>query len=75
LRTYAPLVGLDRGFTIYDQGDRLRAVKEAMARMKLDELSVTPERVDAAISKAKNDLLSPAALAKRGGDHVAAVAA
>ena len=74
LRTYAPLVGLDRGYTIYDQGDRLRAVKEAMARMKLDELSVTPERVDAAISRAKNDLLSPAALAKRGGDHVAAVA-
>src|SRR5205807_2532109 len=31
--------------------------------------------VDAAISRAKNDLLSPAALAKRGGDHVAAVAA
>ncbi len=75
LRTYAPLMGLDRGFTIYDQGDRLRAVKDAMARMKLDELSVTPERVDAAISKAKNDLLSPAALARRGGDHVAAVAA
>ena len=75
LRTYAPLVGLDRSYTIYDQGDRLRAVKEAMARMKLDELSVTPERVDAAISKAKNDLLSPAALARRGGDHVAAVAA
>ena len=25
---YAPLVGLDRGFTIYDQADRLRAVKD-----------------------------------------------
>jgi DNA helicase-2/ATP-dependent DNA helicase PcrA len=75
LRTYAPLVGLDRGFTIYDQGDRLRAVKDAMERMKLDELSVTPEKVDAAISKAKNDLLTPEGLARRGGDHVAAVAA
>src|SRR5204862_3385275 len=30
LRQYAPLVGLDRGFTIYDQSDRLRAVKDAM---------------------------------------------
>jgi len=75
LRTYAPLVGLDRGFTIYDQGDRLRAVRDAMERMKLDELSVTPEKVDAAISRAKNDLLTPEALARRGGDHVAAVAA
>jgi DNA helicase II / ATP-dependent DNA helicase PcrA len=75
LRTYAPLVGLDRGFTIYDQGDRLRAVKETMARLKLDDVAVTPERVDAAISRAKNDLLTPEALARRGADHVAAVAA
>ncbi len=75
LRTYAPLVGIDRGFTIYDQGDRLRAVKDAMERMNLDELSVTPEKVDAAISKAKNDLLTPEGLARRGGDHISAVAA
>ena len=75
LRSYAPLVGLDRGYTIYDQGDRLRAVKETMARMKLDELSVTPEKVDAAISRAKNEMLTPQALARRGGDHVSAVAA
>jgi DNA helicase-2/ATP-dependent DNA helicase PcrA len=75
LRTYAPLVGLDRSFTIYDQGDRLRAVKDVMERMKLDELSVSPEKVDQAISKAKNDLITPETLARRGGDHVSAVAA
>jgi DNA helicase II / ATP-dependent DNA helicase PcrA len=75
LRTYAPLVGLDRGFTIYDQSDRLRAVKQAMERMDLDGLSVTPERIDAAISRAKNDLVSPEVMAKRAGDHVAAVVA
>ncbi len=74
LRTYAPLVGLDRGFTIYDQGDRLRAIKQVMAQLDLDSLSVPPEKVDAAISKAKNDLISPEVLARRGGDHVAAVA-
>ena len=75
LRSYAPLVGLDRNFTIYDQSDRLRAVKQVMAVHDLDGLSITPERVDAAISKAKNDLLSPEAYARRGGDHVAAVTA
>lgn len=76
LRSHAPLVGLDRSFTIYDQGDRLRAVKQVMAQLELDGLSVTPERVDAAISKAKNDLLTPEAFARRsGGDHVSAVAA
>ena len=63
----APLVGLDRGFTIYDQSDRLRAVKDAMERLDLEDVSVTPERVDAAISRAKNDLVTPEALAKRGG--------
>ena len=76
LRTYAPLVGLDRSFTIYDQGDRLRAVKQAMERMDLDGLGVTPERVDQAISRAKNDLATPAMIAARGdGDHVSAVVA
>ena len=75
LRTYAPLVGIDRGFTIYDQGDRLRAVKDAMDRLDLEDAAVTPERVDAAISRAKNDLVDPATLARRAGDHVQAVAA
>jgi len=75
LRSYAHLVGIDRGFTIYDQSDRLRAVKNAMERLDLDGLTVTPERVDAAISRAKNDLVSPEQYARRGGDHVAAVVA
>ena len=75
LRTYAPLVGLDRGFTIYDQADRLRAVRQVMTGLDLDGVAVTPERVDAAISRAKNDLLSPDAFARRTGDHVSAVTA
>lgn len=76
LRHYAPLVGLDRSFTIYDQGDRLRAVKQVMERLGLDDIGVPSERVDAAISRAKNDLASPETLARRGdGDHVAAVVA
>ena len=75
LRSYAPLVGIDRGFTIFDQSDRLRAVKDAMEKLDLEDASVTPERVDSAISRAKNDLVTPQALAKRAGDHVQAVTA
>ena len=75
LRNYAPLVGIDRGFTIYDQADRLRVVKQVMSRLELDDFAVTPERVDAAISKAKNDLLDAETFARRGGDQVATVAA
>ena len=75
LRSYAPLVGIDRGFTIFDQSDRLRAVKDAMERLDLEDSSVTPERVDAAISRAKNDLTTPEMMARRSGDHVQAITA
>ncbi|MBX6312406.1 MAG: UvrD-helicase domain-containing protein, partial [Isosphaeraceae bacterium] len=76
LRQYAPLVGLDRGFTIYDQTDRLKAIKATMERLDLDGAGVTPERVEAAISRAKNDLVSPEALARRAdADHVGAIVA
>src|SRR4051812_32029749 len=75
LRSYSPLVGIDRGFTIYDQADRLRAVKQAMDRLDLDEITVTPERIDAAISRAKNELVTPELMTRRAGDHVDAVVA
>ena len=76
LRSYAPLVGLDRNFTIYDQGDRLRAVKGVMERLDLDGVGVPPERIDAAISKAKNDMIPPEKIASWGdNDHISAVVA
>ena len=79
LRPAAPIVRPagrhGSAFTIYDQADRLRAVKPAMERLDLDGLSITPERIDAAISRAKNDLVGPEELAERGGDHVSAIAA
>jgi DNA helicase-2/ATP-dependent DNA helicase PcrA len=75
LRTHAPLVGIDRGFTIYDQADRLRAVKRAMEGLDLDGVTITPERIDAAISRAKNDLVTPDQMAHRARDHVDVVTA
>ncbi len=76
LRQYGHLVGLDRGFTIFDQSDRLRAVKDSMERLSLEGVGVTPEKIDAAISRAKNDLMTPEKMAARGdGDHVSAVVA
>ena len=58
--THARLVGIDPGFTIYDQADRLRAVKEVMEQLagRRDSAS-RPSAVEAAISKAKNDLIGP----------------
>jgi DNA helicase-2/ATP-dependent DNA helicase PcrA len=76
LRQYAPLVGLDRGFTIYDKADRVRAIKQVMETLDLDGLSVTPEKAEAAISRAKNDMVPPERFAARyESDHVSAVVA
>lgn len=76
LRQYAPLVGIDRGYTIYDQSDRLKAVKQVMERLELDALGVAPEKVEAVISRAKNEMITPEQLARRmDASHVDTVAA
>jgi DNA helicase-2/ATP-dependent DNA helicase PcrA len=65
LRRYAPLVGIDTGFSIYDQNDRLRAVKDVMEQVGWNEPGWTAERVESAISRAKNDLVGPESFHER----------
>ena len=36
LRKYATLVGLQENYTIYDTGDSVRALRQAIDRLKLD---------------------------------------
>src|SRR5262249_49136624 len=69
LRTYAPLVGLDPGFSIYDQNDRVRALKDVMDQVGWDIPGWTPERVESAISRAKNDLVDPGVWKRRAADR------
>jgi DNA helicase-2/ATP-dependent DNA helicase PcrA len=69
LRKYSPLVGIDTGFSIYDQADRLRVVKSVMEVMGWEEEGWTPERVEAAISRAKNELVSPSSMNHRALDR------
>src|SRR5215469_10928453 len=54
LRQYADRLGLDRNFTIYDQADRTRLVKQAIVALDMDDSRFKPETIQAAISKAKN---------------------
>jgi DNA helicase-2/ATP-dependent DNA helicase PcrA len=76
LRQYAPLVGLERSFSIYDQSDRLRTIKGVMEQLDLEGLAVTPETVEAAISRAKNEMVAAEHYGARyQSDHVAAVVA
>src|SRR5436305_4732754 len=45
LRQYADRVGLDRNYTIYDQSDRNRIVKAALAAAQIDHVWFAPERI------------------------------
>src|SRR6516165_9822448 len=68
LRQYGDRLELDRNFTIYDQADRARIVKMALEDAGIDHSRFTPETIAAAISKAKNQLLSPDRYAERARD-------
>ena len=69
LRAHAHVLGYQRGFTIYDAGDAETAVERIMKELNLDTKRLSPRSVAAAISAAKNEMLSPVAYAtSRGAD-------
>ena len=59
LRTAPHLAGRTASFTIYDQDDTQAVVKRIMERHQLNVKQFTPRGVHAAISDAKNALVSP----------------
>jgi DNA helicase II / ATP-dependent DNA helicase PcrA len=59
LRMYADRLQIDRNFTIYDVDDRNKLVKDALDATGMDNAKFTPDRLGGAISKAKNQLLTP----------------
>ena len=54
LRREAGAAGLPRDFAIYDDDDQLAAVKLAMARLQIEDDSLTPRNILSRISYAKN---------------------
>jgi DNA helicase-2/ATP-dependent DNA helicase PcrA len=71
LRQYADRLGLERNFTIYDQHDRNRLIKSALEAAGIDNVRFSPERIQAAISRAKNQLLGPERFAEKAADFYA----
>jgi len=65
LRAHAEVLGYQRGFTIYDAGDAESTVERIMKELNLDTKRISPRSVSAAISAAKNEMLS----AERYSDH------
>jgi DNA helicase II / ATP-dependent DNA helicase PcrA len=68
LRQYGERIGLDRNFTIYDMDDRNKIVKQSLEAAGLDNVKFPPERIGGAISKAKNQLMTPEKYAASGSD-------
>lgn len=73
LRKYAPLVGLEENYTIYDSDDSLRTLRRVIEQIKLDPGPFTPESIQAAISWAKNRLIGPEQYASRPGHPLGAL--
>ena len=58
LRREAPLIGRTNAFTIYDEEQSLAVVKRVMDRLRISTKSWSPKAMRAAISDAKNALVS-----------------
>ncbi len=59
LRERGHLIGLTKNFVIYDDGDQLALVKEAVRELNLDDKQYAPRAVLSQISKAKETLQTP----------------
>ena len=58
LRRDGKVLGLPPGFAIYDEGDALDAIKEAMGNLNIAIQKTSPHAVRSTISAAKNELVS-----------------
>ncbi len=59
LRRHAELLGYTPTYTILDTDDQVKVIKECIKELELNEKLFTPRAVQGAISKAKNDMVSP----------------
>ncbi|HEX6816860.1 MAG TPA: UvrD-helicase domain-containing protein [Ktedonobacterales bacterium] len=68
-------IPLDRNFTIYDDDDQIRIVKEILKDMELSERQYNPRMMHGFISRAKNDLMGPAEYAEHVNKYLEEIAA
>ena len=59
LRRYADRLGYDTNFTIYDTDDQKTVMKDICKRLNIDTKMMKERTILAAISKAKDELISP----------------
>ncbi len=59
LRRELPKLGWEEGFTIYDDADQLTVVKDVLKALSISDRSLSPRAVLNAISRAKDELITP----------------
>ena len=69
LRRYIDKIGYDNNFTIYDTDDQKTVIREICKRLNYDMKTLKERTLIAAISSAKNEMLTPEQLKKRAGDN------
>lgn len=70
LRRYIDRIGYKRGFTIYDTDDQKTLMREVCKYLNIDTKRISERSILSAISKAKDELISPDEFEKgAGGDY------
>ena len=59
LRMDGEHIGIPRSYVIFDEADRLAAVKRASRELHVDEKAFPPRTISSQISSAKNELIGP----------------
>ncbi len=75
LRREHEAAGLPSNFLIFDAGDSLSAVKQAMRSMAIDEKQFAPNLIHNLISSAKNELIGPGSYADLAAGQAQNIAA
>ena len=68
LRSEGYRLGYPSNFVIYDSADQEQVIKEVMAKLDIPVKQFPPRAVHARISRAKNELISPAEYRKKAAD-------
>lgn len=75
LRREGQTIGIPSNFVIWDEADRLAAVKQAAKSINIDEKKFPPRLLSSLISSAKNEMLRPNEFAQTVDSPAGAVAA
>ena len=75
LRRYAPRIGYESSFSIYDDADQLAVIKRCYVDAGINPKQFAPQAVRAAISRAKEELLTPLQYARLADGPFETVAA